>query len=191
MDVCVYYDEQKLFIIDITPRELDGEVRSSLEELWSQPVTRKILLAISQGFTRLPDIQRSVGHSASTMHEALERLERAGFVSVRMSYEGNKHKVVSSNVVCVTKNPRHKTVLQKFFQGLWVDSTKTKKIINQLKSDKHRWWSAEELSIRTKIPVDEIELLLSNFDSQTTRSLSQFLKTPPFEKKTTYKYRKL
>jgi hypothetical protein len=187
MQLCVYYDEKKQYILDINPRELDPEVRSNLEEAWSQPIQRKILILLSSGVNRLPDIQKEIGHSPSTLHVAVQRLSEAGFVTYTMVYTGNKQKILSSNVLCVTRNPQSKIALQRFFQGLWVDSAKTKRIIKVMQSDKEKWWSPEELSVKTRIPVDEIALLLSNFDSPTTKALSEFLKDPPFEKKVSYR----
>lgn len=187
MDICVYYDERKHYIIDISPRELNPETRSKLEEIWNQPILRQMLILITEGVNRLPDIQQRIGHSASTLHAGLQRLEQEGFVQAKMIYKGNKQKLLSSNVLCVTRNPHSRIAAQKFFQGLWVDSEKTKRIIDAMQKDRERWWTAEELSAKTRIPVDEIALLLSNFDSQMTRALSQFLKEPPFEKKVLYK----
>lgn len=189
MGLCVYYDEKKQFIIDISPQEIDPEQRSKLEEAWQQPILRQILILVSEGVQRLPDIQQRIGHSASTLHGAVQRLHDLGFLSYEMSYKGNKQKILTSEVVCVTKNPKSKIALQKFFQGLWVNAEKTNKIIEAMQSEQ-QWWTAEELSLKTHIPVDEIELLLSNFDSLTTRSLSQFLKQQPFEKRVTYRARK-
>ncbi|MFP4523867.1 MAG: hypothetical protein ACLFO2_00930 [Candidatus Woesearchaeota archaeon] len=189
MDICVYYDERRKVIIDVSPREVDPGVKSRLEDVWRQPILRDILILLSEGVNRLPDIKERIGHSPSTLHGAVQKLENAGFLRTEMSYEGNKQKLLSSNVLCVTRNPRSKESLQRFFQGLWVDSAKTRKVIDAMKSDPDRWWTAEDLSLKTKIPVDEISLLLSNFDSQMTRALSQFLKKPPFEKKVMYRAR--
>lgn len=187
MQVCVYYDEKKGYILDISPRELDPEVRSNLEEAWKQPIARKILILLSQGVERLPEIQQRIGHSPSTLHAAVQRLSEQGFINYRMVYTGNKQKLLSSNVLCVTKSPQSRIALQKFFQGLWIDSAKTKRVIKAMQENKRKWWTPEELSAKTAIPVDEITLLLSNFDSPTTKALSQFLKEPPFEKKVAYK----
>ena len=187
MNICVYYDEQKKFIIDTNPKQLDPQLRSRLEEVWSHPISRQILVLVSDGVNRLPDIQKNIGHSPSTLHAALDKLVQAGFITVEMSYKGKKQKLLSTNVVCVTKNPKSKRALQKFFQGLWIDSEKTNKIIEVIQKSPEKWWTAEEISKKSKIPIDEIQLLLSNFDSQTTKSLSQFLKKPPFEKKILYK----
>lgn len=186
-NICVYYDEKKEFIIDINPRELDPETKSVVEQVWNQDILRKILILISQGTNRLPDIQEKIGHSASTLHGAVQKLVHANLISYEMIYRGNKQKILSSKVICVTKNQKSKSALQKFFQGLWIDSKKTNRIIKQMQKDPKKWWTPEELSLQTKIPVDEIMLLLSNFDSQTTRSLSQLLKEPPFEKKIEYR----
>lgn len=187
MDICVYYDERKEFIIDISPQGLDPHTRSLLEEYWSQPILRQLLITISRGVHRLPDVQKEIGHSPSTLHAALQKLVDGGFVSFEMSFKGKKQKILSPRVLCVTKSPRHRIALQKFFQGMWVDSAKTKKIIDQLCKDPDKWWTAEELSVKTGITIDEIELLLSNFDSQMTRALSQFLSKPPFEKRISYR----
>lgn len=189
-NICVYYDEKKEFIIDISPREIDPELKSLVEQAWNQTILRKILILISQGTNRLPDIQEEIGHSASTLHGAVQKLASMHLISYEMIYRGNKQKILSSKVVCVTKNQKSKTALQKFFQGLWIDSKKTNQIIKHIQKKPDKWWTPEELSLQTKIPVDEILLLLSNFDSQTTRSLSQFMKEPPFEKKISYRAKK-
>lgn len=189
-EACVYYDEKKEYIIDISPRELDPVQKNLIEQTWNQEILRKILILISQGNTRLPDIQNIIGHSSSTLHGAVQKLHVLGFIDYKMIYKGNKQKLLSSRILCVTKNSKSKIALQRFFQGLWINSTKTKKIIECIQSDKRKWWTEEELSVKTHIPVDEISMLLSNFDSQTTKSLSQMLNDPPFEKKITYKAKK-
>lgn len=190
MHICVYYDEKNHYILDISPRELDASIKNQLEEVWSNNISRQILILISEGVNRLPDIQKTIGHSASTLHGAVQKLNQYGFLTYEMVYTGNKQKILSSNVLCVTKNSKSKVALQKFFQGLWIDSTKTKKIIKAMESDPKKWWTPEELSVKSKIPVDEISLLLSNFDSPTSKAMSQFLKEPPFEKEVKYKFKK-
>ena len=175
MQICVYYDEKKEYILDISPRGVDPEVRTKLEEAWNQPILRKILILLSQGIDRLPDIQQEIGHSPSTLHAAVQRLSQAGFLTYKMVYTGNKQKILTSNVLCVTKNPDSKIALQKFFQGLWIDSAKTKRIIKAMQTNKTKWWTPEELSVKTKIPVDEIALLLSNFDSPRIRNCAAII----------------
>ncbi|MBD3209213.1 winged helix-turn-helix domain-containing protein [Candidatus Woesearchaeota archaeon] len=187
MDICVYYDEKKGLILDISPRELPPEVKNNVEEAWTQPILKNILILLSEGVQRLPDIQTRIGHSPSTLHAAVERLEQAGLITTKMIYKGNKQKVLTPNVLCVTKNPKSKIGIQKFFQGLWINSHKTNTIIKTMQDNKKKWWSAEELSLKLKMPVDEISLLLSNFDSPMTKALSHVLKEPPFEKKTLFR----
>jgi hypothetical protein len=185
--ICIYYDEKKQYILDVTPRELEPELRTRLEEVWASAIQRQILILLSEGVNRLPDIQERIGHSPSTLHAAVQRLVDAGFIQAEMIYKGNKQKILASNVICVTRNPSSKVALQKFFQGLWVDSEKTNHIIGIMNAEPDRWWSMEELSVASHIPIDEIQILLSNFDSITTRAFSQFLKDAPFEKKVMYR----
>lgn len=190
MQLCVYYDEKKGYIIDIMPKEIKLSIRAELESLWAQPIARKVLIAISSGITKMPDIKKSIGHSASTLHDAVKKLSNAGFIEYQMIYKKNKQKVLKTNVLCVSKSTKSKLALQQFFRGLWVDSKKTNSIITLINSDPKKWWTQEEISAKTNIPIDQVHLLLSNFDSQTTRGLSQFLKKPPFSKKIMYKSQK-
>lgn len=191
MQSCVYYDQNSLEIIDILPKDTEPKVLACINEMWNQDIPRRILIEISskEGITA-SDIKRSIGHSMSTLHENIEKLKTLGLIKTKMVYEQNKKKILSPNVLFVTRNPKFKEAFLRFFQGMWVDSKKTQKIIDYLQKHPDKYFSVEELSLKLKIPVDEIGLLLSNWDSQTTRAMSHFLKQKPFEKKILYRARK-
>jgi DNA-binding transcriptional regulator GbsR (MarR family) len=188
---CVYYDQDSYEILDVLPRDTDAGTIAKINEVWNQDIPRKILIEISsQDEITASDIKKIIGHSMSTLHENIERLQSLGLIKTKMVYEQNKKKIITPNVLFVTRNPKFKESFQRFFQGIWVDSKKTQKVIDYLQRHHDRYFSAEELSAKLDIPVDDIQLLLSNWDSQTTRALSHFLKEKPFEKKVMYKGRK-
>lgn len=191
MNICIYYNKRTEQIIEILPKQLSGEVKRDIETLWTQEIPRKILKTLSSEETyNASSLKRHIGHSVSTVHENLRRLEEAGLITTRVVYEGNKQRIVEPRVLCVTKNPPSKVLLQRFFQGMWTSSKKTRRIVEVLESNPDHYFSIEEMSTKTGIPVDEVELLLNNWDSQLTRGLSEFLKEPPFEKKVLYRARK-
>jgi DNA-binding Lrp family transcriptional regulator len=191
MDICIYYDEKKGEILDILPKNLDAQKKNAIESMWIQYIPRKILLMLSgrENITA-PQIKNEIGHSMSTLHDNIKRLEDADLIKTEMVYTQNKQRLINSNILCVTKSPKHKEKIKKFFQGMWVDSSKTQKILDFLNNDPNKYYTPEEISLNTKIPVDDVELLLSNWDSIMTRGVSALTREVPFEKKVMYKGKK-
>ncbi|MGM5488046.1 MAG: hypothetical protein ACQESG_03800 [Nanobdellota archaeon] len=191
MEICVYYHEKTQKIIEILPTNIPPELKYQIEKAWTQDIPRKILITLSgTDMYNATTLKKTIGHSSSTIHENLKRLEEADLIQTKVIYEGNKQRVIRSNVLCITRNTKQRSRLQKFFQGLWVDSKKTKRIIEFLNKNPTKYFTTEEIAVKTQIPIDEVELLLSNWDSQITRGLSDFLKETPFEKKVLYRGKK-
>ena len=161
-------------------------------ELWAQEIPRKIMMFLStEHDVTAPKIKQAIGHSVSTLHENIKKLEDAGLIETKMIYVGNKQKIIKPRVVFVTKNPVFKSVVKNFLaKGFWIDSKNSRKVIGFLQENHDRSFTAEQISAKTKVPVDEIHTLLSNWDSQITRAFSDFLKEKPFEKYVMYKGRK-
>ncbi|MGM5485357.1 MAG: winged helix-turn-helix transcriptional regulator [Nanobdellota archaeon] len=190
MEYCIAYNKNSKEIIDFLPVEIDEKVKNNIIEVWNQKISREILITLSeQGEMTAPKIKEKIGHSASTLHENIKNLEEKGLIKTEMIYKGNKQKVIKPKVLCITKNPRSKERFKRFFRGLFVDTNNNKKIIEFLKQHPQKYFSIEEISAKTKIPSDEIEILLNNWESQITRSFSDFMKEKPFEKKTLYRFR--
>lgn len=188
---CLYYDIETGNIIDFLPTEIDDSIKNSMTEAWSQEITRDILKILSEsGEMTAPKIKEKIGHSASTLHENIKKLESAGLIDTQMIYKGNKQKIIRAKILCVTKSPKSKETFERFFQGLFTDSKKTKSIINFLEKNPTQYYTVEEISAKIGMPADEIEILLKNWDSQITRSFTDFLKEKPFEKKTLYRIKK-
>jgi DNA-binding MarR family transcriptional regulator len=188
---CLYYNSEDGNIVDFLPADIDSKIKNSIIEAWNQDIQREILKVLSEEEEMTsPTIKKRIGHSASTLHENIKKLEDASLIETTMSYEGNKQKIIRPRVLCVTKNPKSKERFQRFFQGLFTDSDKTKIVLDYMRSSPEKYLTTEEISAKTKIPVDEIEILLSNWESQITRSFSDFMKEKPFEKKTLYKIKK-
>ncbi|MEM4260446.1 MAG: hypothetical protein QXG00_04375 [Candidatus Woesearchaeota archaeon] len=191
MKYCVYYDQKTKQILDYLPKDMDLKVRKQIDEFWNQEIPRKILITLSEHeINSIPELKNFVGHSMSTLHDNIRKLENGGLIETQLTYVENKKRKIKPIVLFVTKNPKFKVSIQKFFQGLWIDSEKTNTIIHFLQKHSDRFYSAEEISAKTKIPVDEIEMLLSNWDSITTRTLSNIMMERPFEKKVMYKGKK-
>lgn len=191
MEFCVYYDNKKGSILEFLPNNIDPKTKNDILTAWNNLIQKDILLLLSdEGQLTAPRIKERIGHSASTLHENIKRLEELRLVKTEMVYSGNKQKVLQPRILFVTRNPKFKVMFQKFFQGMWVDSEKMKAILHCLESDKNKYFTIEEISQRTKIPIDEIELLMDNWDSQLTRAFSDFLEDSPFEKKLVYKSKK-
>ncbi|MFP4112159.1 MAG: helix-turn-helix domain-containing protein, partial [Candidatus Woesearchaeota archaeon] len=172
--VCVYYDQKTKQIIDFLPNMVDTEFKGKIRELWSQEIPRKILklLSTEQKITA-PKIKEKIGHSMSTLHENIKKLEDSGLIETKMIYVGNKQKIIEPKAIFVTKNPKFKSIIQNFLnRGFWIDSNKLNKIIDYLQKNPDKPHTAEELSTKLKIPVDEIHSLLSSWDSQVTRAFS-------------------
>jgi hypothetical protein len=105
-----------------------------------------------------------------------------------MIYKGNKQKIIKPNVLVVSKNTKATESITRFLnQGLWVDSARSKAIVAFLQKNNQQWHTAEEISAKTGIQVDEVKTLLDNWDSVVTRAFSDVLKPTPFEKRTMYK----
>jgi predicted AAA+ superfamily ATPase len=190
MELCIYYNERSKKIIEILPRSLDANSRAKIQGIWQQEIPRKILLTLSNNPLNLSQLKDQIGHSISTIHDYIKKLESLGLVNTEIIYDKNKQKILKSNILCVTKNPKYKTLINKFFQGMWVDSKKFQVITALLDKHPDKYFTYEEIANKTNLPVDEVELLISNWDSQLTRALSDFLKEAPFEKKVLIKSRK-
>ncbi len=192
MECIAYYDKKTEEILDFLPKNIDNSFQSRILELWSQDIPRKILQYLStEENVTAPKIRSAIGHSVSTLHENIKKLEENGLIETKMIYVGNKQKVIKPKVIFVTKNPKFKAVVKSFLsKGFWIDSDRSRKVIDFLQSNYTKSYTAEEISSRTGIPVDEIHALLSNWDSQITRAFSDFLKEKPFEKKIMYKGKK-
>ncbi|MEM4755936.1 MAG: winged helix-turn-helix transcriptional regulator [Candidatus Woesearchaeota archaeon] len=185
---CVYYNAENYAILDILPKELDEQFRSRLVMMWSEQIPREILLTLSSnGEMSATQIREIIGHSSSTLHENIKKLEEFGLVETEISYVGNKQRMIKPKVLFISKNPKFRRMLQRFFQGLYIEDEKMKKILGVLNANPDKYFTADELSLKTGVPADEIELLLSTWDSQLSRSFTDFLKKKPFEKKTLYK----
>ena len=192
MECIAYYDKKTMEILDFLPKGLDSSFQSKILELWSQDIPRKILMFLSvENQVTAPKIKTAIGHSVSTLHENIKKLEDSGLITTEMIYVGNKQKIIKPKVIFVTKNPAFRSVVKNFLsKGFWIDSKKSKKIIEFLEKNYTKQFTAEEISSKTGVPVDEIHALLSNWDSQITRAFSDFLKDKPFEKKIYYQGKK-
>jgi biotin operon repressor len=188
----IYYDKRTDSIVDYFPQNLPETVKQAINEAWMQPICKEILkLLTQQDSITAPVIKEKIGHSMSTLHENIKRLEQAKLINSVMSYKGNKQKIIETNVLCISKNTKLTASITKFLnQGLWVDSERSQKVVAFLQSNSDKYFSVEEISAKTGIQVDEVQTLLNNWDSQITRSFSDFLKKSPFEKKILYKGRK-
>ncbi len=192
MECIAYYDRKTFEILDFLPKNIDNSLQARILELWSQDIPRKILMFLStENDVTAPKIKNAIGHSVSTLHENIKKLEDAGLIKTEMIYVGNKQKIIRPRVVFVTKNPAFKSIVKSFLsKGFWIDSDKSRKIIDFLQKNHNKSFTAEEISSKTKIPVDEIHALLGNWDSQITRAFSDFMKEKPFEKKILYQGKK-
>ncbi|MFP4656064.1 MAG: helix-turn-helix domain-containing protein [Candidatus Woesearchaeota archaeon] len=192
MECIAYYDKKTEEILDFLPKNIDNSFQSRILELWSQDIPKKILQYLStEENVTAPKIKNAIGHSVSTLHENIKKLEESGLIETKMIYVGNKQKVIKPKVIFVTKNPKFRSVVKNFLsRGIWIDSERSRKVINFLQENHKRSFTAEEISSRTGVPVDEIHNLLGNWDSQITRAFSDFLKEKPFEKKIMYKGKK-
>jgi DNA-binding transcriptional regulator GbsR (MarR family) len=184
---CVYYDKDDEDIVDFFPQGIDADLRNTIIAVWEQEIPRKILKTISEGDLTMQELRQRIGHSNSTLHENVKKLEEQGLIQTKIIYEGNKIRILSPVLLFVTKNAKFKTRVQKFFQGLWVDSDANTAVIAFLRENPDDFFTSEEIAARTGFSVDDVELVLSNWDSQVTRALSDFMKKRPFEKRTLYR----
>lgn len=185
----IYYDKKSENIIDFFPNNLPETVRQTITEVWMQPICREILKLLSQqDQLTAPAIKEKIGHSMSTLHENINKLESLGLINAVMSYKVNKQKIIETNLLAISKNTKLTETITKFLnQGLWVDSARSDKIVDFLQKNPDVAYTVDEISAKTGIQVDEVQTLLDNWDSQVTRSFSDFLKKRPFEKRVLYK----
>lgn len=184
---CVYYDGQTDAIIDFFPTDMHADIKSKIVTFWNQEIPRKVLKELSMQNITMQELKSKIGHSNSTLHENIKKLEEAGLIHTEIIYEGNKIRVLSPKILFVTKNPEFKAKVQRFFQGMWVNAEHNKRVIDFLQDNPDKFFSSDQIAAKTGLPVDEVELILSNWDSQVTRALSDFLKSKPFEKKVLYR----
>jgi DNA-binding Lrp family transcriptional regulator len=189
VEYCVYYDGGSLSLRGFLPANMDERLKTRLRILWESEIPRKILMALSEDDElTTPELQQAIGHSMSTLHENIKKLQDAGLIEAKMSYVKNKKKVLTTKVLCVTQNPKLAAKLKGFLnKGLWVDSKKSKRIVRFLDDNPGVDFTVPEIASRTKIPADEVETLLTNWDAQITRAFSDFLKAVPFQKKVFYR----
>ncbi|MEM4396061.1 MAG: winged helix-turn-helix domain-containing protein [Candidatus Woesearchaeota archaeon] len=191
-ELCVYYELGSEKLLDFFPKsKITPEMLKNISVAWENPIYRKILKYLSENKNvKLIELAENLNHSVSTISEAINRLESLALVTSELSFEGKKQRVINSKVLFVTKNPELKKIFNNLInQGIWIDMKKTKQIIEYLKKNKDKFLSVEEISLGTKIPVDEVRTLLENYDSFITRSFSEAFKETPFEKITLYKYK--
>jgi hypothetical protein len=190
-EVCVYFDKKSGAILDFLPKNIDDELKNNILLYWNQEIPRKILMLLCKddemGITS-PKIKDEIGHSMSTLHENIKKLESVGLIRTEMIYEGNKQKIIKPVVLFVSQNTAVTKGITAFLnKGLWVDSKRTRTIIDFLSKNPDKYFTPEEISAKTGIQVDEVSILLDNWDSTVTRAFSQFMKPKPFEKKVLYK----
>ncbi|MFT4311614.1 MAG: winged helix-turn-helix domain-containing protein [Candidatus Woesearchaeota archaeon] len=188
-EVILYYDPKSEHILDFIPRNITLKHEQTIRELWSQPICREILKFLAKHEkTTAPAIKEHIGHSMSTLHDSIKKLEMGKLIKTTMIYEGNRQKIIEPTLLCVSKNDKLTENITKFLnQGLWIDTKRSNIIIDFLNAHPKQYFSAEQISIKTGIQVDEVQTLLDNWDSLITRSFSQFFKKRPFEKKVMYK----
>jgi len=188
MQYIVYYEKNKENIIDFFPTNISAELKEAIKECWKQPVTRDILKYLSRvEETTAPEIKEAIGHSMSTLHDNIQKLERYDLIRTEMVYKGNKKKIIVTNVLFVNKNSRINEAITRFLnQGLLVDTKTSRKLLDFLDNFPEECFTAEQISARTGIQVDEVETLLNNWDSIVTRAFSDALSKKPFVKRVTY-----
>ncbi len=184
---CAYFDGQSETIYDFFPADIPADLKNKVIAAWAQDIPRKILKELSSKELTMQELKGMIGHSNSTLHENIKKLEETGLIYSSIIYEGNKIRVLQPRFLFVTRNQESKAKVQKFFQGLWVNGENNKKVVTFLQDSPDKFFSADQIAAKTGIPVDEVELILSNWDSQFSRALSDFLKQKPFEKKVLYR----
>lgn len=191
MEIYVSYDKKTKNILDFFPTDTPETQKSTIAGLWKQTISREILLALSlHEELSTARLKETVGHSLSTLHENVRRLEEAGIVTTRMTYKDNKQKMLKTNVIFITDNPTNKQRFSKFFQGIWIDNDSAGKIISFLNKNPATYYTQEQISQKTHIPLSEVKIILSNLESPITRGFSEFMKNVPFEKKILYRAKK-
>lgn len=189
-NIYVYYDTKTEKIQDFLPKDIGNEIKANIINFWQQPIPRQVLKLLSeQESVTAPRIKEEIGHSMSTLHETIKRLEDADLIKTQMIYEGNKQKIITPLVFFVTQNPTFTAILKKAAnQGVWIDSEKSKRIMQFMEKNTGEFFSAEDISRKLKIPVDEVGTLLENWNSQFNRGISDFLKAKPFERRVSYRF---
>ncbi len=192
MENIAYYDEGSNTILDIYPPSTDPELKAKIIELWSQLIPREIMKVLTmEGNTTPSRVKEKIGHSSSTIHENINKLQDAGLIETQMSYAGNKQRIITPSVIFVSRNPTVRRAVNKFLsKGFWIDTKKSDQIISFLSNKAGEYFTPQEISAATKIPVDEIESLLEHWESPLTRAFSDLFKEVPFEKKVLYRARK-
>ncbi len=191
-EYCVYYEKGSEKILDYFPKSsLSTTMITNISVAWENPIYRKILKFLSSNNpARISDMKQKMNHSLSTLHDAVDKLEDMRLVKTKLSYEGKKQRFVYPRVLFVTQNAHLKRIFKSIInQGIWVDVDKTRKIIDFLKQNPKKFFSVEEISAKTEIPVDEVKVLLENYDSLITRAMSEAFKDVPFEKVTLYRFK--
>ncbi|MEM2115888.1 MAG: helix-turn-helix domain-containing protein [Candidatus Woesearchaeota archaeon] len=190
--ICVYYEIGSERIIDYFPKSnIDPQIIKSITLAWENQIYRRILKFLSEkGSVKLSVLARELGHSISTISEAVSKLESLDLIESNIIYKEKKQRIINTKVLFVTENPKFKRIFNRLIsQGIWIDMKKTKVIINFLKENRERFFTAEEISVATKIPVDEVKVLLENYESFITRAFSEAFKEIPFEKVVMYRYK--
>lgn len=188
MDYIVYYEKKKETILEFFPTDIPTDIQEVILSAWNQPVCRSILKFLSkEEESTAPLIKDAIGHSMSTLHENISRLERDGLISTEMVYVKNKKKIITSNVLFVTKNSKITGTINKFFQGFLVDTKNGNKITKFLDRNKSKSFTIEQISARTNIPVDDVQVIMDNWESTITRTFSDAFKEKPYIKEITYR----
>ncbi len=190
MDYCVYYDQHNERIIDFFPQAIDLDVKNNINKFWNQAIPRKILIELSTQPMNMQELRKRIGHSNSTLHENIKKLEEAGLIESEIIYEGNKIRLLKPKILFVSQSPKYQTIFKKFFQGLWIDRKQNLKIIDFLDKHHDKYFTAEEISAKLNIPIDEVRLSLDSWNSPVTKAYSDLFKDRPFEKKVMYRSRK-
>lgn len=186
--ICVYYETESNNILDIVPHDISDEIKATITKYWQQQVCQKILKALSaQDQQTISGLAKELGHSVSTIHENIAKLEQEKLIQTNISYEKKKQRVITTNILFATKSPKYKEAISKFFQGLWVNSNDTNEIIEFLSENPTKKYTSTEISAGTKIPIHRVEIALSNWDNIITRGVSQINKEQPFIKEVTYR----
>ncbi|MGM5483856.1 MAG: winged helix-turn-helix domain-containing protein [Nanobdellota archaeon] len=188
MQYIAYYEKRKEVLLDFFPKDIDTVTKKKIQNLWNQPVAREIMKTLSvKEQATAPEIQKEVGHSMSTLHENITKLENNGLIKTEMVYTKNKRKIIVPEIMFVNRNSRLTEAITKFLnQGLMVDSRTGRKVIKFLDNNKDRAFTVEQISVKTGIQVDEVETLLENWNSLITRAFSEVFKEKPFVKRVTY-----
>lgn len=186
--ICVYYNKKTEELQNFMPDISENE-KSTISNAWEKIVFRNILKALSiKNNLNLSELKQLTNHSISTISDSITKLEKMGLVSVEIQYKEKKQKIIHSKILFVTENNKLKKILTQLLnQGIWINKEKSDEITKFLHANKDQYFSIEEISANTGIPIDEVKILLNNWESHITRAVSDFLKEPPFEKKILYK----